>query len=591
IAPKKFDIQVSYDGIDYRTVSSGEIDTVYPTEPVIIDLEENAFGSYVRFCVTERNFSESEPYYYVQCAEIGVYGVKNVFAAELEKTDINLLLNDTIDLDWEVTRNNTYLGYENKIEWISKDESIATVDKDTGLVTGKSIGKTKIIATNITLNYSAEVDVNVCEKLPYKRDSITISAFSPPTGKLFTNEHYATMAAADIDLIINSCNVSNIEDNLKMLEFANNNGMNSIVADGRLWNASTNISKELAEEVYQDYKGISNLEGVYLHDEPWNANIYAQSAENLADVMPGSFVYLNFFPGYIYNSFEQYEYTYDDLAALTDGKVDLMFDVYPFMADGSTNYNYLFNCLESIRRSGLKYDMKTAACMQTHGYGPANGNLTHRDPSFTDMRYQGMTYLAYGIKHLSYWKYSSSASVGVEQHNLGAIDLDGNTTPVYDRMKAVNPILHTVGAEIFNCEAREVYITGTNLYGQKTVPSTFFAQPGNPSQNLVFSYLKDKETGRNYLMVVNSDLENTVTVPLTFASGIDSIEILDNNTGVWSESAINGKYNVTLQAGDAAVIAMPEDFRYVEYKEAEGTNPAYHKTVYGDSSLGTPGTR
>ena len=600
IAPKTFEIRTSFDGVNYKTVktvsipesvsqNNGNTDSENKVlEYFTFDLPEKTFASHVQVFITE-SFGLDD--ITVQCAEIAIYGVRNVFDAQLNKSSINLVLNDTLDLDWQAKRVNTNLGYDHKIEWKSNDPAIATVDENTGLVTGKSIGKTKIIATNTTIGYSAEVDVNVCEKLPYKRDNITISVFSPPTGKLFTNEHYATVAAADVDLLINSYNVTSVEDNLKMLELARNNGMNSIVADSRFWNVKENISKELAEEVYQDYKGISNLEGVYLFDEPWNGNIYAQSAINLADVMPGSFVYLNFFPGYIYNSYEQYEYTYDDLAALAEGKVDMMFDVYPFMYDGSTNYNYLFNSLEAIRQSGLKYNQNTAACMQTHGYGPANGNPSHRDPTYTDMHYQGMVYLAYGIKHLSYWKYSSSSSVGTEQHNLGAIDLDGNTTPVYDRMKAVNPIIHTVGEQIYNCDAREVYIAGPNQYGQHAVPAGFFAQPGNSNQSLLLSYLKDKTTGRNYLMVVNNDLENSVTAPINFASGIGSVELLNNDTGVWSKSTVRGAYNVTLQAGGAALIRLPESYRYGELNEAEGENVLYHKTVYGNSSLGTPGVR
>ena len=600
VAPKSFEIRTSFDGVNYKTVRTVSIPESVAQdnenkdgknkvlENFTFDLPEKTFASHVQIFVTER-FTSYESM--VQCAEIAIYGVRNVFDAELTKSSINLLLNDTLTLEWQTKKQNTYLGYEHKIEWTSKDETVATVDKNTGFVTGKSIGKTKIVATNTTIGYSAEVDVNVCEKLPYKRDNITISAFSPPTGKLFTNEHYATVAAAGIDLLINSYNVTSVEDNLKMLELARNNGMNSIVADNRFWSVKENIPKELAEEVYQDYKGISNLEGVYLYDEPWNGNIYAQSGTNLADVMPGSFVYLNFFPGYIYNSYEQYEYTYDDLAALTEGKVDMMFDVYPFMYDGSTNYNYLFNSLEAIRQSGLKYSQNTAACMQTHGYGPANGTPSHRDPTYTDMHYQGMVYLAYGIKHLSYWKYSSSASVGTERHNPGAIDLDGNTTPVYDRMKAVNPIIHTVGEQIYNCDAKEVYIAGPNQYGQNAVPAEFFAQPGNSNQTLLLSYLKDKDTGRNYLMVVNNDLVNSVTAPINFASGIGSVELLNNDTGVWSKSTIRGAYNITLQAGGAALIRLPESYRYDEINETEGTNVLYHKTVYGNSSLGTPGTR
>ena len=600
VAPKAFEILSSFDGINYKSVKTVTIpesvsqnngntaDENKVLNYFTFDLPEETFASHIRILITERFASGDNM---VQCAEIAIFGVKGIFDAQLEKSSINLLLNDSLDLNWTSKRQSAYIGYDHVIEWSSLDESIATVDKDTGLVTGKSVGKTKIIATNTTINYSTEVDVNVCEKLPYKRDNITISAFSPPTGKLFTDEQYKLVSEAGIDLLINSYNVTSLEDNLKMLELARNNGMNSIVADNRFWSVKENIPKELAEEVYQDYKGISNLEGVYLYDEPWNGNIYAESVKNLADVMPGSFVYLNFFPGFIYNSYEQYEYTYDDIAALTDGKADLMFDVYPFKADGSTDYQILFDSLESIRNSGLKYNQNTAACMQTHGYGPANSNPTHRDPSQTDMHYQGMVYLAYGIKHLSYWKYSSSESVGAERHNLGAIDLDGNTTPVYDRMKAVNPILHTVGEKIYNCDAKEVYIAGPNNYGHASVPAEFFAQPANSDQSMLLSYLKDKDTGRNYLMVVNNDLENAISAPINFASGISSVEMLDNNTGEWSEVNTDRTYYLSLQAGGAALFALPEDYRYSEAKEEEPANVFYHKTVYGNSSLGTPGTR
>ena len=594
-APHKIEIQVSFDGMNYTTVKSKTISEKTPSEPIVIELDK--FASYVRFHIDERYPNDNEPCWYAQCAELAIYGIKNVFDAEVNKTNVNLLVNDTLQLEWEPKRNNglfyTFFNYDFDIKWSSSNTSYATVDNN-GLVAGKAKGVTTITAANETLDYSATVEVNVYEELPYKRDNFTISVFSPPKGDLFTDEQYQRIKKADIDLLINSYNFSTPEENLALLEMAGKYGINTIVSDNRFWNEKENISQELVDEVYADYKGISNLEGVYLYDEPWNGNIFVDSANRLADAMPGSFVSLNYFPGFIYNSYEQYEYTFDDLAALTNGKVDLMFDVYPFEVKNVTQYQRMFDSLEAIRRSGLKYDINTAACMQTHGYGPAGKPRTHRNPSQTDMLYQGMTYIAYGIKHLSYWKYSSSEPGGTEDHDYGAIDLQGNTTSQYTYMEAVNPTLRTVGNRLYNCDAKEVYLTGTNLYGQKAVPSDFFVQATNSSQNLIFSYLQDKDTGRNYLMVVNNNLSSPVDAGLKFESGIDHVYHFNNNTGAMPVEYLDSNNSITVNivAGGAALFALPENYRYGEQpEETKGDNALYHKTVYGNSSLGTPGTR
>jgi hypothetical protein len=176
---------------------------------------------------------------------------------------------------------------------------------------------------------------------------MTVSIFAPPLGDLFTDEQYQRLADADVDLLLNTYNVYTLEDNLKLLQMAEKYGMSAIAADMRFRAVAPDVSKELVEEVYKDYNGISNLEGFYIYDEPLNPNAYVSMANNIASTVPGSFIYLNLFPGFIYNSYEQYQYTADDLAALTNGNVDLMFDVYPFMQDGTTDYKLMFDSLDS----------------------------------------------------------------------------------------------------------------------------------------------------------------------------------------------------------------------------------------------------
>ncbi len=584
---KAFEIQTSFDGVNYKTVKTESDLGDNPQTPVVFDLPETSFASHIRINVTERHSAGS---YYVQFAEIGIYGIKDAYGAELNKSKIKLVPTDTLQLEMTVAKLNSFDKYEHKLIWTSLDENVATVDEN-GLVTAVSEGETRIVVTNSSIGLSKTVDVGVYDKLPYVRDEMTVSIFAPPLGDLFTDEQYKRLAEADVDLLLNTYNVYTLEDNLKLLEMAEKHGMSAVAADMRFRAEAPNVSKELVEEVYKDYSGISNLEGFYIYDEPWNANIYASMANNIASTVPGSFIYLNLFPGFIYNSYEQYQYTADDLVALTNGNVDLMFDVYPFMQDGTTDYKILFDSLDSVRRSGLKYNVNTAACVQTIGYGPVGGELVKRIPNREDILYQNMAYLAYGVKHVAYWKYSSEGDNGVENYSVCPIDENGNPTAVYYYMKEINPIIHTLGETLINCDAKEVYLAGNDVYGQSAVPTDFFVQSTDSSKSLILSYMTDRDTGRNYLMVVNNDLGNDITATLRFASGINSIKILNNDTGAWTNYSVSGNHYLNLEAGGAALIALPESYRYEEAKAEEGTNELYHATVYGNSSIGTPGTR
>ncbi|MBP3442280.1 MAG: discoidin domain-containing protein [Clostridia bacterium] len=587
VFPKSFEIQTSFDGVTYKTIKTESGLNDNPQTPVVFELPQATFASFIRINVTERHSSGS---YYVQFAEIGIYGVKGAYNAELNKSVVNLVPGDTLQLELTVDNLNSFDPYEHNLEWKSSDESVVTVDPN-GLLTAVSSGTTTVTVSDNAIGFSKSVRVTVGYDLPYARDEMTVSIFAPPTGDLFTDEQYKLVSEADVDLVLNTYNVYTPEDNLKLLELAGKYGMTAVVADMRLRSDMQNITKEQFEQVYEDYKGISNLEGFYVYDEPWNPNAYVNSANHIASTIPGGFIYLNLFPGFVYNSYEQYEYIFDDVAALTDGNVDLMFDVYPFMQDGTTDYQTMFDSLDTVRRSGLKYDVNTAACVQAIGYGPIGGELVKRIPNEEDVLYQNMAYLAYGVKHVAYFKYSQEADNGQENYSTCPVDENGNPTDVYYYMQRINPIVHTLGDTLIDCDAKEVYITGADTYGQSAVPGNFFVQSADSSNSLILSYMTHRDTGRNYLMVVNNDLSKSVTAPLKFASGINSIEILDNATGEWTKSAVSGSYNVSLPAGGAALIALDEDYRYEEVKEQTNSNVLYGKTVYGNSSLGTPGTR
>ena len=343
----------------------------------------------------------------------------------------------------------------------------------------------------------------------------------------------------------------------------------------------------VTSEVMSHYEDTDYMSGIYLKDEPRNANPYARIHNAVKAVSPESVVHLNFLAPAQYLSYEQAEYQYNDYLALTKDTDYLMFDYYPFMYPGSTTYKLLFSNYDTVRRSGLRYGVDTAAYIQSIGFGNETAGYIKREPSATDILYQDMVSLAYGMKKISYFKIDPIDSMGNEVFSLGIVDSDGMPTDTYYSVQAANKEVHALGKTLVNLDAMEVYLSGTKTYGQERVPSGFFVHSGT-TDSLLFSYMRDRTSGRNYLMVVNNDLDKTVSVPLTFAKCIDTVSICDNDTGEFADCSANG-LKLTLRPGAASLIALPEGYDYGGTPTAESEDLCYHCAVYGDSSIGEDG--
>ncbi|MBQ7596033.1 MAG: discoidin domain-containing protein, partial [Clostridia bacterium] len=473
------------------------------------------------------------------------------------------------------------------IQWAVEDTDIAYYEN--GEIKTVSIGKTKLTAYDSSTGIELTCDITVKESYKDVTDGIITSVYGPGWDELLTSEQFSLIADAGIDLVYGRGGGS-VQDNKNAIKYAYQNGMNYMVVDYNIYANSPHLSKEEIRALYEEYRGMSGFGGVYLTDEPKNPNKeFVRPYNILKEIEPELFVHLNFLPGFVYDSYEQYEFQLDDFAALTTNTDYLMFDIYPFLYSGGVEYKAMFDSYNTVRKSGLKNDIKTACYIQAVGYGGATAeHFAKRVPTAADILYQDMVSLAYGFKHLSYFKWGPGGSSPTEKFSDGGIDADGNPTPTYYAIQAANRQIHALGGTLANLDAEEVYLSGSSTYSQPTVPADFFVHTSSGS-SLVFSYLKDRQTGRNFLMVVNNDVENAVTVPLSFADGINKISVADNQTGDFSEKNINGNYNVTLAAGDAALIALPEGYRYSGAQPEANRNIALNKRVTGTSSIGEDG--
>lgn len=586
IFPKDFEIQLSLDGANYTTVDS--FSGLGWRAGSQTDLAGSHFARYVRVHITGRNHGTEteENCYYVQLGEIGIYAVKDAVESEINKNAVTLRAGESIPIENTVKTKSIY-DLDHNIQWSVEDTGVAYYDN--GEIKTVSIGKTKLTCFDSTTGITLTCDVTVKERYDDITDGVIISTYGPGWNDLLTSEQFKLLADAGIDLVY-GVGGGSVKDNRNALKYAYENGMNYMVTDYSIYAESPHLSKEEINALYEQYRGMSGLGGIYLTDEPKNPNKdYVRPYNILKEIEPELFVHLNCLPGFVYDSYEQYEFQLDDYAVLTNNTDYIMFDIYPFLYDGGIEYERMFDSYDAVRRSGLKNDVKTACYIQAVGYGGVNSvNFAKRVPTAADVLYQDMISLAYGMKHLSYFKWGPGGSSPTEKFSDGGIDKDGNPTQTYYYIQTANSQVHALGKTLANLDAQEVYLNGSNTYSQPAVPEGFFVH-SSADKSLVFSYLKDRDTGRNYLMVVNNDVVNSVTAPLNFAGGINKISIADNSTGEFEQVNISGSYSLTLAAGDAALIALPESYRYEGAQPEQSANLALHKRVTGTSSIGEDG--
>lgn len=75
--------------------------------------------------------------------------------------------------------------------------------------------------------------------------------------------------------------------------------------------------------------------------------------------------------------------------------------------------------------------------------------------------------------------------------------------------------------------------------------------------------MTEKETGREYCMVVNRDYKNAATVSFTLDSEVKSVSYISTKTGQpMALTAVDGVYTVDLLAGEGVLLQMDEGFAF-----------------------------
>ncbi|MBT2496721.1 beta-galactosidase [Microbacterium sp. ISL-59] len=230
----------------------------------------------------------------------------------------------------------------------------------------------------------------------------------------------------------------------------------------------------------------------------------------------------------------------------------LMYDHYPFSANGGESPEYYSN-MEVIRRQSLAADIPFWTYIQSVGIP---GSL--RVPTEGEMRYQVFTSLAYGAKGINYFTYVTPTGQA-ETFNGGIILPDGTKSPLYTYAKDINAAVQKLGPTLLSLTSQNVYHTGTLPSGATALPSSFFMQPSNTSDPLVFGYSTDAD-GRKYVMVTNRDTVNSRTVSFSLSPKPSAVTEVSKTTEAevgTNYDPATGTLSSSFAPGEGRLYALP----------------------------------
>lgn len=314
-----------------------------------------------------------------------------------------------------------------------------------------------------------------------------------------------------------------------------------------------------------------NIVGIHVVDEPTSPWAFASvcAAATRAGLTPR----LNFLPYFATWVFENYQGHIEDTIAAV-GKESfgyLSYDQYPFPYDGSAPNDLYYN-LNLIREIGLKYGVDTAFYIQSIG---EHGNF--RRTTGDEIRFHVNAGLAYGIKSYTYFTWWTTGYC--DPADYGIISPYGEKTDTYDAVADVNAKALTVGPLLRRLDAVEVYHVagrenGVTNYKQSGAP----IYPVNKSR-LIVSFMEDRETHRNYVMLVNKNTKKSVTDTFTVSDAIT--HVYNCSEGRYDEiDVVGGSFELTFEPGGFVLLALGQhDCIVTRQPDADENNLALGKPV------------
>lgn len=416
---------------------------------------------------------------------------------------------------------------------------------------------------------------------PEGGDNIEIGIFWEPPYQYTTPEQYDWIRDANITFIeiTNREGAIHKEANDLQLKLAAERGLNvaySVGVDGK---DLLRMSEQEIIDYMTELKKNPIITDIHVRDEPAEPWVY--SAACRAIMKAGINPRLNFLPYWATWVFENYRGHVED-TVIEAGKENygtLCYDHYPFPYNGGDPD--MFYNLDLFREIGLKYDVDTAFYIQSIGEG---GNF--RRTNGGEIRYHTSAGLAYGLKSMTYFTWWTTGFCDPKDYAI--ISPYGEKTDIYDDVASINGQILKVGPVLARLDALEIHHTGgteTGITRCDPADVPLYAKP-KARYGVIISLMEDRETGRDYIMLVNKNYSKEATYEFTLTDKITHLYNL--NSGTYEELDISsGKVTFTFEPGGFYLLAVGQHDNIVDKQWdksanlAEGKAPAVESSVHG----------
>ena len=301
-------------------------------------------------------------------------------------------------------------------------------------------------------------------------------------------------------------------------------------------------------------------------DEPMEDKFpgLAKINERIQRLAPGTIFWVNHLPTYMRPPGEEAEeegwlHQYEKFIKLYIDMVKPKFFTYDHYCLTGSNWRGCFQTGDYFANLAIVRNLAQEAEIEFGVFVSVTAFLGVPSASESQLRWQAFTTLAYGSKALGWFTYMTEMEYSNMNWRDAVINRDGSRTRHYTMLKQLN-------GEILNWGPTLLGLTSTGAY--HTEPLPLRTHPVSESKRVrsvtggeaVIGEFEDKDQ-RRYLMVVNRDYNNAVSLLVKLRQGEGRVYELSKETGARHEatdySPATGELNVQLAAGDARLFCLP----------------------------------
>lgn len=389
------------------------------------------------------------------------------------------------------------------------------------------------------------------EKSAYNPESFTISYWCGPPAAFLTPERFAEVKEANFTLAFPSCGGMTVEQNRKMLDYCQENGLQAMIADSRMVvsiDGSAEKRKAL-DAIVADYSDHPALLGYHIVDEPGAAAFpgLGEVVAHLKEKDPRHPGFINLLPTYARDNPGMLgTATYEEHVRKYVEQVKpfvISYDHYHFTNEGDRAD--FFENLDTIRKVSLESRIpfwNIVLVTQHFGY---------RHLTEAELRFEAMQTLAFGGRGLLWFTYWMPAGVPEPEgwkHSM--INADGTRDPHYDMVKRVNAEAKAIGDILATAESTAVFHHGEGAT-LKSADSPITALDGQ----LTVGAFRSRD-GKNLAMVTSRNYKEQTRARVLIQPPNAAVEVFEPAAKTWSPATIGerGVVHLELPAAGGALL-------------------------------------